>query len=285
MEKFKTSKLIVKQSWAVLMKDREIILFPILSALFSLLLFMIFIGFMFFSVFKGNLSNIPTTGQGFDSVSYVVLFFYYVFSFFIINFFQAGVYVMAHAQFNGQNLSFKDGIGLASKNVNKIFAWSLISATVGILLNMVSDRSKIIGKIVSAVLGAAWNILTYFSLPSLVIGQTSVIESFKDSANIIRKTWGETIIINLGTSFFFLGVFFMVFIVSIGVVLIIPQLLFFVALLLILFILVISVVASTLSSIFKLAIYEYAKTGKVPSDFSPELVQGAVSVKGSPSIL
>ena len=39
------------------------------------------------------------------------------------------------------------------------------------------------------------------------------------------------------------------------------------------------VVSSTLSVIFKLALYEYAKTGTIPAGFSPELVQGAIKKK------
>jgi hypothetical protein len=38
-------------------------------------------------------------------------------------------------------------------------------------------------------------------------------------------------------------------------------------------------VSSTLSSIFKLAIYEYARTGNVPEGFTPEVVINAVQSK------
>jgi hypothetical protein len=37
-----------------------------------------------------------------------------------------------------------------------------------------------------------------------------------------------------------------------------------------------TVISSTLSSIFKLALYEYATTGNIPSGFSPELIQNAI---------
>jgi hypothetical protein len=36
------------------------------------------------------------------------------------------------------------------------------------------------------------------------------------------------------------------------------------------------IISTTLSSIFKLAIYQYAKTGIVPAGFTPSLIAGAV---------
>jgi hypothetical protein len=36
------------------------------------------------------------------------------------------------------------------------------------------------------------------------------------------------------------------------------------------------IISSTLSSIFKLALYNYAKTGQVPEGFSEELIIGAI---------
>lgn len=282
MGKFKASRMIVSQSWAILKQDKEIMWFPVLSAITSLIALVIMGAALFFLALGGSFAGL--SGEGDDTangLSYVILFVYYLVMFFITNFFEAGIYVIAHGRFNGRDLGFGDGMKGATDNIGKIFAWSFISATVGVILRMIADRSKLIGKIVAGLLGAAWNILTYFSLPSLIIGNTSVENSFKESAAVIRRTWGETIIVNLGVGLFFMLLFFLGLALAVGIVILVPE--FFVvigvAALFLVYIIGLTVISSALSSIFKLAIYEYATTGKVPQGFSPELVQHAVSAK------
>ncbi|HEY0220790.1 MAG TPA: DUF6159 family protein [Candidatus Paceibacterota bacterium] len=187
MNKFKISKSIAIESWAVLKKDKEMLWFPILSAALSFILTLLLLSFFFFYTFSGHISNLYTFNESdFIKSNYLILFLYYVLSFFIVNFFQAAVFFVANARFNEQNISFRDGVRESLHHSDKIFLWSLISATVGIILGIISDKSKTLGKILSMILGATWSILTYFSLPSLVIGHTTVVDSFKESAYIIR---------------------------------------------------------------------------------------------------
>src|SRR3989338_6354721 len=282
MGKFKASRAIVRESWAILKQDKEIMWFPVLSAVTSIIALIIMGAALFFLALGGSFEGF--SGEGDDTangLSYVILFVYYLVMFFITNFFQEGIYVIAHGRFNGRDLSFSDGMAGATDKMGKIFAWSFISATVGVILQMIAGRSKLIGKIVAGLLGAAWNILTYFSLPSLIIGNTSVENSFKESAAVIRKTWGETIIVNLGVGLFFMLLFFLGLALGVGIVVLVPDL--FVGLgvsaLFIVYVIGLTVISSALGSIFKLAIYEYATTGKVPQGFSPELVQHAVRAK------
>jgi hypothetical protein len=279
MGKFKASVTIVRESWALLKQDKEIMWFPVLSAIVSIIAFVIMAGVVYFILLQGNMGNLEQVSkEGTDAFSYAVLFVYYLVMFFILNFFQAGIYIIAHGRFNGQDLSFRDGMNGAIANAGKIFAWSFISATVGVILRIIADRSRLIGKIVVFFLGAAWGILTYFSLISLVIGKTTVQNSFKDSASVIRKTWGETIIINLSVGFFFSLLVFLGLALGIGIVVLIQNLFVGLAVLVlfIIYAIFLTIISSALDSIFKLALYEYATTGKVPAGFSPELIQNAV---------
>jgi hypothetical protein len=211
-------------------------------------------------------------------VGYVLCFIYYVVMFFITNFFQAGIYTIAHARMNGRDLSLGDGLRGAQAAAGKIFVWSLISATVGMVLRTIAERSKIIGKIVAVVLGAAWNILTYFSLPALVISNVSVKESFKLSAATIRKTWGETIIVNVGVGLFFGLTLFGGLALGIGTMILAPSapVILAVSVLMVVYAVMLIIISSALDAIFKLALYEYAQTGTIPGGFSPDLIRGAV---------
>lgn len=277
--KFKASRMIVNESWALLKQDKEILWFPVLSSLASLVALAV-MGILFFILVMGSDIHAfdGNTEQDFGVLGYVLAIAYYTVMFFIVNFFQAGIFIIVHGRMNGTDLSFRDGIQGAKDVAGKIFLWSLISATVGVVLRAIAERSKLIGKIVVMLLGAAWNILTYFSLPSLVIGKTSVTDSFKMSANTIRKMWGETIIIQIGVGLFFMLLFFLGFAVAVGVIILAPTTLVAIATgtLFIIYVIALSIIASTLGAIFKLALFEYACTGIVPQGFSPELIQNAV---------
>lgn len=278
MGKFKASKMIVMQSWALLIKDKEIMWFPVLSGIANIIAVALFSSVIFFVALGGAFSGIGSIGEvGANIVFYIALFIYYLVMFFISNFFIAGMYIIAHGRFNQQDLSFTDGMNGAKENIGKIFWWSAISATVGVLLKIIEDRFRL-GKIISFILGSVWGILTYFSLPSLIIGKTSVKESFKQSASVIRKTWGETIIVNLGVGLFVTLLFFLAIAIAVGVIVLVPiaPVVLSMVILLFIFLIVLIVVSTALSSIFKLAIYEYATTGRVPEGFSPELIQNAV---------
>ncbi|MHB1087123.1 MAG: DUF6159 family protein [Minisyncoccota bacterium] len=252
----------------------------------------------FYSIFNGDTSAVraaadaaeggtPVFTQAQEWISYLILFVTYLLSFLVVNFFQAGVMTIARARFEGRDLTFGDGIRAAASKFGPIFIWSFISATVGTILDRIAQSSGWFGKLISGMLGAAWNILTYFSLPALVLGDATIIGSFKESAAMIRKTWGETIIVNVGVGLFFglvilgagLATICAVIVaatvsdVFAGVLMLVSFVLF------ILFVLLVAVVASALGSIFKTALYEYARTGIVPQGFSSALIRQAIGVK------
>lgn len=277
--KFAGSWMIIKQSWNVLAQDKEVMLFPVASAFVSLIAFIIMLVIGFFVVLGGALGNIGEVGG--EVMGYVLLFIYYVVMFFITCFFQAAVMIVVKGRFSGQNLSFGDGISGAFANFGKLLAFSVISATVGVILQIIADRFKFVGAIIASILGAAWAILTYFSLPSLVIGQHGVKDSFKDSAAVIRKTWGEAIIVNFGVGFVFGLATFFAIILAVGLAIVAPVVEVWIAIViaLIMFLVGVSILSSTLGIIFKLALYEYAKNGVVPQGFSQELIAQAIKSK------
>lgn len=280
--KLKGSYMIVQQSWALLKQDKEILLFPVVSSVVSLIAFLLLLATIFFVFLGADIAKLDALDEtSMNYLNYVFLFVYYLIMFFIANFFQAGLYIIAHARFSGQNMTFSDGIHGAMAKSWKIFVWSLISATVGLALRMIADRSKIIGQIVVVILGAAWSIMTYFSLPALIIGDATVVGSFKESAALIRKTWGEVIIVNLGAGLYFTILIFGGISLGILAAVLVPHIITFiiVGILVLIYVIVLSIVSTALSSIFKLAIYEYARTGNIPAGFSPELVQSAIKAK------
>ena len=282
LSQFAASKLIIKESWSVLEKDKEVIWFPVLSTLCTVLLMLIITGAYVMIVLNGDIRAFDPDSTSIEGrYYYPLLFIYYIITIYIINFFEAGLLTVVQTRFSGQDLTFEDGMNAAKNHGVKIFWWSLISATVGLVLRIISDKSKIVGKIVSGLLGAAWAIMTYFSLPALVIGNLSVRDSFKESATLIRKNWGETIIVNFGAGLIFGFIIYVLCAVFFFTALALGSIPSAVVLgiIFVVLVLMISVIYSALNTIFKLALFNYARTGEVPAGFSRDLMLGSVSVK------
>jgi hypothetical protein len=207
---------------------------------------------------------------------------YYVLVFFTTTFFKVGLTAVVYERINGGNLSFKDGVDRARGIAGKIFLWSIIASTVGIILKIISDKSKWLGKLVASLLGAAWNIVTMFIAPTLLLEDVSVWKSIGRSAEVFKKTWGETLILNVSfgllTFLFTLLDIFVFGLLAFGVIaagmgttgLIILGIPFVLSLV------IITIITNSLNEIFKVALYSYARFGIIADGFSPELIVGAV---------
>lgn len=98
----------------------------------------------------------------------------------------------------------------------------------------------------------------------------------------MKKTWGETVIIDIGVGLYF------VFLAVLGLVLFIASLivlkfnlmmLIVGALLLTMFWISLIIISSSLNMIFKVALYEFATTGKITNEFPAEILQNALKSK------
>ncbi len=267
-ENFTRSFQLVKESFEVLKKDKEIMLFPVISAIVTVLLLISFLVPIFFY------------NTGIDNFGYGLLFVYYILSYFIVIFFNTGLITCAHMRLNGKDPTFRDGFNNAKKHIGKIFLWALISATIGLVLRIIADRSSWVGKIIVAIIGMAWSLITFFVIPVMVFENISVFESIKRSGYLFKKTWGENVIGQFSMGFIFLilgiaGIIPLILALMAGsFVLIIP-----VFALVVIYWIFLGIVSASLEGIFVAALYNYASTGKIPSAYSPEVITTAFQPK------
>jgi hypothetical protein len=220
-----------------------------------------------------------------DIVLYGIIFVYYVICFFVATYFKVGLTAIVYERINGGDLSFGQGIQKANSIIGKIFVWSLLTSTVGIVLKIISDRSKWLGKFVASLLGAAWNIVTMFIAPTLLLDNVSVWQSVKNSGAVFKKTWGETLVLNVSfglvTFIFTFGTFVLFGILSIVVLSLGAGIWGLLALGAIgmTILLCIIILSNSLNEIFKVTLYSYARFGIIAEGFSPELIIGAVKQK------
>jgi len=201
-------------------------------------------------------------------------------SYFIVIFFNTGLITCANIRLNGGDPTFRDGFNNAKKHVGKIFVWALVSATIGLVLNLISERSGMLGKIAAALIGMAWSLLTFFVIPVMIFENIGVFESIKKSGHLFKKTWGENVIAQFSMGFIF---------AILGILGIIPIVISFLtgsfAIIILAFAItvvywvILGIVSASLNGIFVAALYNYANTGKIPSAYSPEVIEGVFRPK------
>ena len=266
---------LVKESWKVLSLDKEILLFPVLSGIALLL---VVISFIIPALFIGFGSH--GGASGIDGLLIVGIFLFYLFCYFVVIFFNTALITCARIRLTGGDPTFMDGIHNAVGHIRQIFVWAIVSATIGLILHALQNRSGLIGQVVIGLIGAAWSLVTYFVVPVMIFEEKGTWASIKESVELFRKTWGESLVgqISISLIFMILGVlglaplFIAVFTGSYGLVL--PLLAVFIV-----WILILAVIGSALQGIYNTALYLYASTGTVPTAFSKDAVENAFAPK------
>jgi hypothetical protein len=287
MNAFSRSWMITKLTFAVINKDRELIWFALLSFVFSSI-------FAVAMIFPSVLPRFIEGGFSKDSLQafeYAMIFLTYFGLAFIATFFNVCVVYTTKVRFEGGNATFSESLSFALSRISVIIQWSLVSATVGLVLRILHDLASNLGKIGQIVaniliglLGMAWSILTIFVVPVLVYENTGPLDAIRKSTAVIKKTWGESLIKTIGLGLIQALTFALIVVICAGITYGLMQafdltgLLIGVALAagLLLFTGLIFTVAST---IFNTALYVYANNNLVAPGFREDVVKGAFRQK------
>jgi Family of unknown function (DUF6159) len=275
-KRFSNSWELVKASADVLKADKELLVFPIVSAALVLIVTVSFIVPMALVA--------PDTGDGASALAYVLGFLFYLCSYFVVFFCNSALVGAALIRLRGGDPTVKDGFRIAMEHIGPIFGYALIGATVGIILKALEERAGFLGKIVVSLIGAAWNIATFLVVPILVTEKIGPTQAVRRSVELLKKTWGEQVIGNAGVGFVFGFITFGVILVSIPLILLavasqsMPLIVAVIGLV-VFTIVLLAVINAALTGIYTAAVYRFAAEGDVGHTFNPEMVKGAFRPK------
>jgi hypothetical protein len=276
-ERLSNSWQLVKASAAVLQADKELLLFPIISAVLSIL---VVVTFAVPAILAGVFASELPDAAGVPAAGYAAVLLFYVVQYFVIFFCNSALVGAALIRLRGGDPTVTDGFRIAASRVGPILGYALIAATVGMLLRAVSERSGFLGRFVVSLVGFAWNLATFLVVPVLVVEGVGPIEAVQRSASYLRKTWGEQIAGNLGMGLAF-GLISLGALV-VGVVLLVAAaatesaaLIILVAVCLLLAFVAIALISSALSGVYAAAVYRYAAEGQSDGFFTPAMVKSA----------
>lgn len=258
---------LVAQSYRVLMQDKELMVLPLLSGVIVLALVAVMaVGF--------GLSGAQIAAHG--PATYIPVFLMYVAAYSVGLFFQAAVVAGAIERMRGGDPTIGSALAAAGRRVGPIVLWAIVAATVGTLLRMIQDRVPLVGKIVVAIVGAAWSLATFFVVPVLVLEDRPLGDSFTRSIGIFKKTWGETLAggITLGMAALCAWVTLVAATGLLAYVIGVSAVAFFIV-----GAVVLMVLFNTLNGVYLASLYRYATEGQAPAGFDAALLADAFRPK------
>jgi hypothetical protein len=272
MSRIKRGWALTKKSWALLNEHRELVRFPIYGGVATILLGILFLGPGAYFLDQ------HTYGAGIALVVIGV----YVLSVIGI-YFSVGLAACADLIFRGQDGTVGDGMSVASSRFAQICGWAALSTAFGLIVGALESQGGAFGEIAGRLVGAAWSLVTFLSVPVIAIEGTGPVGTLKRSASLFKARWGQQITGNIaiGAAVTLLGLLPAAALIVVGLV-IWPSTGFAGAVLVVIGALILCValvISKALSGIFGVALYRYALEGEVVGGFTQADLESAVKQK------
>jgi hypothetical protein len=312
MNKIKRSGKLLKASFAVLFREKKLLLFPLIATALAAVVALFFIapivlqptGFSYTSAkhWETVLDSLPVKQMQFANLKagtaaaspphywfapYVALAYFA--SMFLATFSNVAFYHEIMQALNGQAVSIRRGFWFAAARWRAVLLWSLFAGLVGYLINAIEQRVGFLGRIITGLLGFAWSVACIFIVPTLVRENETVdpLKLLRTSAGTLKRTWGELVIgfvgLELASGLLLLAALLAGGAVTLGFCwcfhltlwLAVPVMMGELMLLLLL----LGLIGSVANPVYRCALYVYATEGVVPDSFDKELLDSAWKVK------
>jgi hypothetical protein len=209
----------------------------------------------------------------------------YLVSMFTATFANVAFYQQILQALAGQPVSILAGVKFAASRWSSILVWSLFAGLVGLIIKSLEERFGLIGRLVMKFVGVVWSVASIFAIPVIVReGSTNPIALLRNSAQTLRKTWGESLIgyagIAVGSWAILLGSLVVLgSAVLMSIALHTPAVAITVGALWLISMMAFGYVTSVAGHVYRCALYVYASEGVVPAPYNPEMMNMAWKVK------
>jgi hypothetical protein len=277
MGKFARTWRLMGASWQLLVQDKRLVVFPLVSGIALAAV----IGLFAVPMFVAMGGPVHAAAQWHASPQmYLAMFVFYFLAYFVIIFFNAGLIACVLKQMDGGQPTIGYGLAFAWQRLPQICGWALLASSVGMLLRMLEERVGFIGRLIVGLLGMAWSVTSFLVVPVLVVEGSGPIESYRRSVAMLKRTWGEQIIGNVS-----FGLIFALFGILPAILLFMvaakfgPAALLAAGAVLVVWLIALGLVQSTLQTIYQAAIYRYAANGEAPPGFDGGMIAAAFREK------
>ncbi|MHA1728436.1 MAG: DUF6159 family protein [Promethearchaeota archaeon] len=283
---FSRSWQITKLSFGMIKKDKELLLFPLLSGIFST----IFIVAMLWPTIIVDLISQPENFN-MEYMEYIIIFLMYLGLGIIATFFNFCIVYTAKSRFEDGNPTVGGTFKFAFSKFHLIIYWGLMTATVGLIhliIEKIAQNMKGIGqgnlRFIRRALALSRGIITIFVIPAMVYHGLTPTKAIKRSTKALSKTWGESLVryFGMGLIQFLFGLLGIGLAVLIGFFVIpinfLTGIIITVVFVLLYFLILILVFISA-NKVYNTALFVYAETGEVPGIYTKNIMSNAFRVK------
>ncbi|MHA1222766.1 MAG: DUF6159 family protein [Candidatus Heimdallarchaeaceae archaeon] len=198
---------ITKTSFGIIKEDKKLLLFPFFAGIFS-------IAFMVALFYPILLVNILADTYVEEWIYVVVSFAMFIGFTFFATFFNVCALYTVKQKLDQNEASLGDALKFAFSRIHRIFVWSLVAGTVGLILKYIDFASRALIRsrnVVTIICGfilrifvfflkVAWAILTLFVVPVLVYHDVGPFYAIRKSKQAFAKTWGENVVYPISSS-------------------------------------------------------------------------------------
>lgn len=232
MNKIKRSGKLFKAAFAVLFREKKLLIFPVIATVLAAVIATFFVtpiafyptGNPYFSqehwkaiverISDGiqwmqlqpnkpaHVGPVQVTGSGtlpiFSMKPWLAAIFVggYFASMFLATFSNVAFYHEIMRALNGEAVSIRRGYRFAVARWRAVLLWSLFAGLVGYLIQTIQERLGFFGRMVTGLIGFVWSTACIFIIPTLVrdTETTNPFKLLQNSVGTLRRTWGETIV-------------------------------------------------------------------------------------------
>jgi hypothetical protein len=271
VQRIRNSWELGKISWSVLRSDRTLAWFPVLSAVVSLLVVGVIAGL------------VATTGvdstegkQSLEAIGWVFVVVGYIALAFVATYFLAALVHGANERLEGRDVSLSGSLGAANAKLHRILPWAIVQGTVSVIISAIEERVGFVGQIIVRLIGAAWAIVTFLTIPIIMMEDLGPWNALKRSGALLKQTWGENLVAQAGFGLFaVLASIPGIALIALGAATNEVVALVGLGTIGVIWILVVSVVISAMSGIYRIALYRFAVDGTAPGAFASSDLGGA----------
>ena len=246
---------LAKTSWGVLQKDRELVALPVL-------------GFLLTLVVGSESTSAATDDEALPAASGILFLLGALGAGVVSIFFSGAVVAGAHERMSGGDPTVGSSIGRAVQRIPGLVPWALLTTTVGLVISALRERAEGIGRFLLGGIDLAWDVTTYLTVPAIVIDDQGPIDGLRESAGLLKSTWGENLASRVGFGIVgFVAAIPAIVLIAIAGATGVDAFVIAAVVLGGLWLALVVAVISTLGGIFKTALYMYATTGRAPEGF------------------
>lgn len=276
--RIKIGWLLLKQSLGIIKSSPGLFSYVIVSLAIVIGLEAVFVGLLLADYTWWHV----TTGDSAQAnlAYYGGIYIFMVATTFVTYFFTVALSTHVLSVFRGKPSTFSENIAATRRKIPAILTYTLISVTVGFILRFIEERLRILGYIISMILGALWSLLTTFTLPVIADSDESGGAAVKTSFQLFKANWGQTIASRVGLGGLASIFYVMIIIpVSIGLLFLVAPLglvgMYILLGVIILTLVAFAMVVSLATSVLNVSLYYYARYNAIPPSFDAELLASA----------